>query len=112
MTKMKLLLSAMLILTAGIYATNLNDPSIKKEEVRVQIIDLLKASPFNAASEDVLITFTFSSEGQIVVLNVDSKNSYVLNYIRKNLNYKKIEKPGKKDEIYKLPLKFKSKYKS
>ena len=99
MTKMKLFLVALLISTAGIYALNLGEPSIKKEEVRAQIIDLLKASPFMAAPEDVLITFTFSSEGQIVVLNVDSKNSNVLNYIRKNLNYKKIEKPGKKDEI-------------
>jgi len=43
-----------------------------------------------------------------VVLGVDSKNSDVLKYIRKNLNYKKIENPGERDKLYTMPLKLTS----
>jgi hypothetical protein len=41
-------------------------------------------------------------------LSVDSGNSDVLNYIRENLNYKKIQNPGEKDRLYRMPLKLKS----
>jgi hypothetical protein len=109
MKTIKLFALAMLISTTSTFASDFNIPTIKKEEVRVQILELLNDSkPDVATDASIKITFTFSSEGEIVVLNVDSKNSNVLNYIRKNINYKKIENPGKKDEIYIMPLKFKS----
>ena len=57
----------------------------------------------------VLMTFTFSLEGEIVILNVDSNKKEVLNYIRKNLNYQKINHSGERDKLYTMPLKLKSK---
>ena len=64
---------------------------------------------FNVENElNVMLTFTFSSEGEIVILNVDSKNQDVLDYLRKNLNYKKVKSPGERDKLYTMPLKMKT----
>ena len=57
--------------------------------MRNQVVALIDAPNFNINQEiTVTITFTFSSAGEIVVLNVDSKDTEVLNYVRKNLNQK------------------------
>jgi hypothetical protein len=96
---------ALVIGTASLSATNV-DPDVPKDEIRSQIVKLLKSPDFVVYSEiTVNITFTFSSEGEIVVLNVDSRNHNVLNFIRKNLNYKKLENPGVRDKLYTMPLK-------
>ena len=109
MRKFKLLALALVIGTASLFATNVDNPDVPKKEIRNQIISLLKAPNFSVIDEiTVNISFTFSSEGEIVVLNVDSKNSDVLNFIRKNLNYKKIKNPGERDKLYTMPLKMKA----
>lgn len=106
MRKFKLLALALVIGTASLFAANAADSDVPKEEIRSQIIELLTAPDFLISREmTVNITFTFSSEGEIVVLNVDSKNHDVLNFIRKNLNYQKIDNPGERDKIYSMPLK-------
>ncbi|NOR27992.1 MAG: hypothetical protein GQ540_05640, partial [Lutibacter sp.] len=53
----------------------------------------------------VMLTFTFSSQGEVVVLNVDSRDKDILNYVREHLNYKKVDNPGERDKIYTMPLK-------
>ena len=75
-----------------------------------------KCNWFNAWAELLQNVFLVVSEAivnwdilQGIFLGVNSKNSDVLNYIRKNLNYKKIENPGKRDKIYTMPLKLASK---
>ena len=109
MRKLKLFALAMLIGTAGLFATETTNPDTPKKEIRNQIVKLLKAPDFTVEkSMSIDITFTFSSEGEVVVLSVDSKNREVLDYVRKNLNYKKIQNPGERDKIYSMPLKVKS----
>jgi len=109
MRKLKLVALAMLIGTAGLFAAETTNPDVPKKEIRSQIVKLLKAPNFTVEkSMNVTVTFTFSSEGELVVLNVDSKNRDVLKYVRKNLNYKKIQNPGERDKIYTMPLKVKS----
>ena len=104
MRKFKLLALALVIGTASLLATTVED--VPNEEIRSQIVKLLEAPDFGVDYEmTVNISFTFSSEGEVVVLNVDSKNRNVLNYIRKNLNYKKIQSPGERDKLYTMPLK-------
>ena len=106
MRKFKLLALALVIGTASLFAANVEDSNAPKEEIRNQIVKLLKTPDFAVISEiSVNITFTFSSEGEIVVLKVDSRNNDVLNFIRKNLNYKKLQNPGERDKIYTMPLK-------
>lgn len=109
MRKFKLLALAFVIGTTSLFATNVDNPDVPKKEIRNQIINLLGTPDFIVSNEiNVIISFTFSSEGEIVVLNVDSKNSDVLNFVRENLNYKKISNPGERDKLYTMPLKVKA----
>ncbi len=109
MRKFKLLALALVIGTASLFATNVGDSNAPKEEIRTQIVELLKAPDFAVKSDiSVNITFTFSSEGEIVVLNAESSNRKVLNFIRENLNYKKLQNPGERDKLYSMTLKVKA----
>ncbi len=104
MRKFKLLAIALVIGTASLFAVN-SEADVPKKEIRTQIVNLLNTADFEVEHElTVNISFTFSSEGEIVVLNVDSMNRDVLNYIRKNLNYQKIQNPGEKYKLYTMPL--------
>ena len=108
MRKFKLLALAIVISTSSLFATDFNE-SDSKDGMRNQIVKLLKTPDFTLANDlTVTIEFTFSSAGEIVVLSVDSKDNNILDYIRKNLNYKKIENPGKRDKRYTMPIKVKS----
>jgi len=109
MRKFKLMALALVIGTASLFAANGDDPTEANEKIRSQIISLLQTRDFVVENEMVvLITFTFSSEGEIVVLNVDSKGKDILSYIRKNLNYKEVKNPGERDKLYTMPLKVKA----
>ena len=101
MRKLMLMALALVIGTASIVASNVGDSDATKDEIRDQIVELLKTPSFDVDQEyNVNISFTFSSDGEIVVLSIDSKNRDVLDYIRENLNYKKIQNPGEKDKLY------------
>lgn len=105
MRKFKLLALALLIGSASLFANN-DNPEVPKKVIRDQIATLLSAPDFTVSQEmTVNVTFTFNSEGEIVVLSVDSKNKEILSYIRKNLNNKKVETPGTRDKHYMMPLK-------
>ena len=106
MKKFKLLALAFVIGTASLFAVNVNEPTDFNKEIRNQVIKLLKDPNFVVEQEmNVVLTFTFSSEGEIVVLCAGCENQKIVNYIRKNLNYKKFKTPGVRDKIYKMPLK-------
>jgi hypothetical protein len=104
MKKLKLFAFALFIGTTTLFANYVN-PDDSTKEMRNQIAALMDAPNFDIDQEiTVTITFTFSSAGEIVVLNVDSKNAEVLNYVRKNLNQKVISNPGEKLKHYTMPL--------
>ena len=108
MRKLMLMAFALVIGTASLCASNIGSEETPKDEIRAQIVELLKTPGFTLDQEyNVNISFTFSSNGEIVVLSVDSKNRDVLNYIRENLNYKIIQNPGEKDQLYRMSLKMK-----
>ena len=74
--------------------------------MRKEIVKLLQAPDFTISNEmNVVIKFTFNSEGEIVVLCAGCKDREIINYIRENLNHKKFKNPGVRDKIYTLPLK-------
>ncbi len=106
MRKFKLLALALVIGTASVFAASGDDPTEANKKIRSQIVDLLETPEF-VVEEDVsvVLTFTFSSDGEIVILKVDSSDRNILNYVRENLNYKKVDNPGVRDEIYTMPLK-------
>jgi len=106
MKNLWLLALALVISSASLFAASGDDPIEAKNEIRNQIVKLLQTPDFTIENEmNVILTFTFSSEGEIVVLCAGCKDQAVVNYIRKNLNYKKFENPGEHNKIYKIPLK-------
>jgi len=109
MKKLKLLVLALVIGSASVFAVNGEIPEEANKKIRNQIVDLLQTPEFSVEKDiNVMLTFTFSSAGEIVILNVDSKNHNVLNYLRENLNYKKVKSPGERDRLYTMPLKLKT----
>ncbi|PHS53339.1 MAG: hypothetical protein COB01_05215 [Lutibacter sp.] len=109
MRKFKLLALALVIGTASLFATNGDDPKETNKKIRTQIVNLLDTPDFVFDKDvTVVLTFTFSSEGEIVILKVDSRDANILNYIRENLNYKKVNNPGERDKLYTMPLKVKA----
>ncbi|RXP45185.1 hypothetical protein EC396_15960 [Lutibacter sp. HS1-25] len=107
MKKLMLTAIAIVIATSTLFATNVN-PDDTNKNIRSQIVTLMEAPDFTVAEDlTVTIQFTFNSEGEIIVLDIDSKDSNVLKYIRKNLNHKFINNPGEKDKLYIIPLKVK-----
>jgi hypothetical protein len=109
MKKFKLLALAFVIGSASLFAANVENPEELNKKIRSEIVSLLQSSDFIIENEmTVTLTFTFSSNGEIVVLCAGCKDRAVVDYIRKNLNYKKFENPGLRDKVYKMPLKFKA----
>lgn len=108
MKKFKLMALAFLIGTASLFAFNVDDEEKPSKEIRNEIVQLLQAPDFELKEDvNVILKFTFSSEGEIVVLCPGCENKDITDYIRKNLNYKKFKNPGERNKIYLLPLKLK-----
>jgi len=106
MRNFKLLAIALVIGSASLFAADVDGPEVPVKEIRNQIIELLQAPDFLLTKDvNVVIKFTFSSVGEIVVLCPGCKDERIVNYIRENLNYKKFKNPGVRDKIYLMPLK-------
>jgi hypothetical protein len=111
MKNVKLFLVTFVIGTLGLFANNIETPSVSKDEIRKQIVELFNTSEIVFEQNSyVNITFTFNTEGEIVVLKVDSMNENILKFIRENLNNKKFNKPGKVNKEYTMPINVVTKY--
>ena len=105
MKKFKLLALAFVVATTSLFAVNAELPDVPVKQIRNQVMDLFEIPDFLYQDEmTVNVTFKFDASGKIIVLDVDSKNQDVLNYVRKNMNNKQIETPGEIDRTFKLPL--------
>lgn len=108
MNKFRLLAIALVFGTASLFANNEINPDISKDEIRNQIIELVADSQVSIDVDIVVnVTFTFSSEGEIVILNVDSKDEAILDFLRATMNSKKLENPGKVNRHYTMPISLK-----
>lgn len=109
MKKFKLLALAFVIGTASLFAFETNTYEGPEKEIRNEIVKLLKSPDFTVDEDiNIMLKFTFNSEGEIVVICPGCKDKRLVNYIRKNLNQKKFKNPGERDRIYKLPLTIKT----
>jgi hypothetical protein len=105
MNKFKLLVITLLLGTSSLFASSIINPEIKKDEIRKQIVELVENS--NSTFENqitVYVTFTFGTEGELVVLKVNSTDKKVLSFIRETLNNKKLENPGKTYRHYTMAI--------
>ena len=107
MKKFKLMALAIAIGTTSLFASNVEVPDVPVKKIRNQVSELFNTHDFYLNKDIyVNVTFKFSSQGKIIVLKVNSKNNDVINYIRKNMNKKRIETPGEIDRVFTVPLKF------
>lgn len=106
MNKFKLMAIALVLGTTSLFATSIVNPVGSIEEIHEQITDLIDNATvdFNE-NKTVDLIFTFSSAGEIVVLDIDSNDREVIKFVRRNVNYKKLDNPGIKDLIYTVTLK-------
>ncbi|MBI9040952.1 hypothetical protein [Lutibacter sp.] len=111
MKNVKLFLVAFAIGTIGLFANNIETPNVSKDEIRKQIVELFDSSELSFEQNSyVNITFTFNTEGEIIVLKVDSMNENILKFIREQLNHKKFDKPGRVNREYTMPINVVTKY--
>lgn len=100
-----------LSITTFFYASE-KEPIEKNKTIRTEISSYIgKNIPVKVkASTTAEISFIVNNKNEIVVLTIDSKITELNAYIKNKLNYKKVNTTGiKKGEIYKMPLKIKTK---
>ena len=107
MRKLKFLTLALFFSMTSLFASekldNLNT------EIRDQIVKLLDDAKFKIEEDYKMdFTFTFNSRGEIVVLDVNTNREDIKEYIRKNVNYVKLQSPGVKNEKYTIPINVKA----
>jgi hypothetical protein len=106
MKKLKLVAVALLFGMTSMFASEKVEKTTT--EIRNQIVTLFDDAKFIAESDfKVNFSFTFNANGEIIVLNVDSTRADIKDYLRKNVNYKKLDNPGIPNEVYTMPIKVK-----
>lgn len=107
MNKFKLVLVALVFGTVTMFASTAK-PNVSKEEIKQQVVELVaQADSTISVATTVKVTFAFSTEGEIIVKKIDSKNKEVIAFIRENLNSKKLENPGKIKKDYTMSIELK-----
>lgn len=106
MKKFKLLALALVIGTSSLFAMNTSTPDDSSEsKMRTELVKMLETPDITIEDDiNVMLKFTFNSEGEIVVLCPGCKNKEIVEYVRNNINHKKFKNPGVKDKVYTIPL--------
>ncbi|SNR38546.1 hypothetical protein SAMN06265371_102172 [Lutibacter agarilyticus] len=105
MNKFKLLAIAFVLGTTSLFANNIVNPEVSKDEIRQQIIELVQHSVNTIDNQvTVNVTFTFSTSGEIIVKKVSSTDKEVLAFIRENINSKILENPGRANRNFTMPI--------
>ena len=108
MKSLKLFVLAVALFTINVSAANLN-PVKPTDELRVEIVDLIGSNlnaNMKAPEYAAEVLFTVNNNRELIVLSVDTENTQLESYLKRKLNYKKVNhKPNKNGEIYLLPVK-------
>jgi len=107
MKNLKLLVLALGLFTINISAANM-DPIKPTDELRIEIVELIGSNYMNEMENDELgaeVLFTVNNNKEIIILSVDSDDDLLESYLKRKLNYKKVNhRPSKNGEIYLLPV--------
>lgn len=113
MKKLKSIIAILAISLSTIFSADAAEinPSETKE-LRTEIVSILgnKISIELQKSGSAEISFMINNQNEIVIISVTSDINELNAFIKKKLNYKKVDVRGmKKGEIYKIPLKINAK---
>ena len=108
MKNVKLFILALGLFTLNLTAANLN-PVKPTDDLRFEMVDLIGSNFMDDMLQDEYaadVLFTVNANRELIVLSVDSENAELETYLKRKLNYKKVNhKPSKHGEIYLLPVK-------
>ena len=108
MKSLKLFVLALALFTINVSAAVI-EPIKPTDELRIEIVDLIGSSYMDNMIESEYsaeVIFTVNSKKELIILSVDSKNKEMESYLKRKLNYKKVDhKPSQPGEIYLLPVK-------
>lgn len=109
MKYLKLFVLALALFAFNVTTAANTNPVKPSDELRVEIVDLI-GSNLNAEMVDdeyqADVLFTVNNNKELIVLSVESDNRQLESYLKRRLNYKKVNyRPSKHGEIYLLPVK-------
>ncbi len=108
MKSLKLFVLALALFTINVSAANL-EPIKPTDELRIEIVNLIGSSFMDEMIESeysASVIFTVNSKKELIVLSVDSDDAEMESYLKRQLNYRKVDyKPSQPGEIYLLPVK-------
>lgn len=108
MRNLKLFVLALALFTINVSAANL-EPIKPTDDLRIEIVDLIGSSYMEEMIENeysATVLFTVNSKKQLIVLSVESEDDAMESYLKRKLNYRKVNhKPSQPGEIYLLPVK-------
>jgi len=109
MKNLKLFVFAIAFFTLNVVSATYLEPINPTDELRVEITDLIGSNYMDEMSENEYsadVLFTVNSKSELIVLSVNSENSHLETFLKKKLNFKKVDhKPSKPGEIFLLPVK-------
>jgi hypothetical protein len=110
MRKLKSIITIIAISLATTFSTAATEkePSKINKELRTEIVSMLGDKILMELKDNTSaeISFMINNKNEVVVITVDSKLNEFNSFVKKKLNYKKINVKGvKKGEIYRIPVK-------
>jgi hypothetical protein len=105
MKKVNVILVALTLMLGTLFTTAANPETTSKTPFSAEIENLLEDNDL-FLGEDVFATITFvvNTEGELVLLDVDTENKSVEQLINDRLNYYKIKAKMQKGREYKVPV--------
>lgn len=103
MKKVKVILVATALLFGTLLTTAAVPAPVTKTNFSVEIGKLLENPNFDM-EVTTSVCFVINSDGEIVVLSVDTKNTIVERFIKSRLNYEKIKSRLIKGKEYTVPV--------
>ncbi len=107
MRRLKLITALFLVTLFLSSFTADNEPKNFKQELRKEISNLIDAPRYDLLDETVhtSVFFTINNKNEVVVLSTGAEDYRIDSYLKRKLNYQKINIKGiQKGEVYKLPL--------
>ncbi len=103
MKKVKVFLVATALLIGTLFTTAAVPAPVEKTNFSVELEKLLENPNFDI-EVTTSVCFVINSEGEIVVLSVDTENTVVERFIKSRLNYEKIKSSLTKGKEYTVPI--------
>lgn len=93
------------LLSVSTFANNAKPVEDLKSSIRTEIVKLLGHVNFSLEKNTkTTVEFMINKKGQIIVLDVDSKNTKINSFVKSKLNYKFIAPRNLAGKTFKMPL--------